>query len=74
MARLRTIIKIGSLLALGFGEAGAEIIGQNMRGGDSAALNAMIPGRRVEADDCPVRMAFGSFFMGFWMVFDGFRV
>ncbi|CAK9096622.1 Serine/threonine-protein kinase PEPKR2 (Protein PHOSPHOENOLPYRUVATE CARBOXYLASE-RELATED KINASE 2) [Durusdinium trenchii] len=35
----RTIIKIGSLLALGFGEAGAEIIGQNMRGGDSAALN-----------------------------------
>lgn len=45
----KTIIKIGSLLALGFGEAGAEIIGQNMRGGDSAALNAMIPGRRVEA-------------------------
>eukprot|EP00913_Durusdinium_trenchii_P022638 g21261.t1 len=44
----KTIIKIGSLLALGFGEAGAEIIGQNMRGGDSAALNAMIPGRRVE--------------------------
>jgi len=45
----KTIIKIGSLLALGFGEAGAEIIGQNMRGGDSSALNAMIPGRRVEA-------------------------
>uniref|UniRef100_A0A7S1KXF4 Guanylate cyclase domain-containing protein n=1 Tax=Alexandrium catenella TaxID=2925 RepID=A0A7S1KXF4_ALECA len=34
---------------MGFGEAGAEIIGQNMRGGDSSALNAMIPGRRVEA-------------------------
>jgi len=45
----KTIIKIGSLLALGFGEAGAEIIGQNMRGGDSSALNAMIPGRKVEA-------------------------
>jgi len=45
----KTIIKIGSLLALGFGEAGAEIIGQNMKGGDSSALNAMIPGRRVEA-------------------------
>eukprot|EP00435_Cladocopium_sp_Y103_P041386 s9_g11.t1 len=48
METVVTIIKIGSLLALGFGEAGAEIIGQNMRGGDSAALNAMIPGRRVE--------------------------
>jgi len=47
----KTIIKIGSLLALGFGEAGAEIIGQNMRSGlsDSAALNAMIPGKKVDA-------------------------
>jgi class 3 adenylate cyclase len=45
----KTIIKIGSLLALGFGEAGAEIIGQNMQGSDTSALNAMIPGRRVEA-------------------------
>lgn len=45
----KTIIKIGSLLALGFGEAGAEIIGQNMHGGDSAQLNAMIPGRKVDA-------------------------
>mmetsp|Transcript_24063 Transcript_24063/g.74800 ORF Transcript_24063/g.74800 Transcript_24063/m.74800 type:complete len:943 (-) Transcript_24063:56-2884(-) len=45
----KTIVKIGSLLALGFGEAGAEIIGQNMQGGDSSALNAMVPGRRVEA-------------------------
>lgn len=44
----KTIIKLGSLLALGFGEAGAEIIGQNMKGGDSAGVNAMIPGRRVE--------------------------
>lgn len=45
----KTIIKIGSLLALGFGEAGAEIIGQNMRGGDNSALDAMVPGRKVEA-------------------------
>eukprot|EP00929_Paragymnodinium_shiwhaense_P045534 TRINITY_DN2325_c0_g2_i1.p1 TRINITY_DN2325_c0_g2~~TRINITY_DN2325_c0_g2_i1.p1 ORF type:complete len:1031 (+),score=275.50 TRINITY_DN2325_c0_g2_i1:205-3297(+) len=45
----KTIIKIGSLLALGFGEAGAEIIGQNMRGSNTSALNAMIPGRKVEA-------------------------
>jgi class 3 adenylate cyclase len=45
----KTIIKIGSLLALGFGEAGAEIIGQNMKGSETSALNAMIPGRRVEA-------------------------
>merc|ERR1712087_817704 len=42
-------IRIGSLLALGFGEAGAEIIGQNMQGGDSSQLNAMIPGSRVDA-------------------------
>lgn len=45
----KTIIKIGSLLALGFGEAGAGIIAHNMQGADSSALNAMIPGRRVEA-------------------------
>jgi class 3 adenylate cyclase len=44
----KTIIKIGSLLALGFGEAGAEIIGQNMKG-EKAAVNAMIPGRKVDA-------------------------
>jgi len=45
----KTIIKIGSLLALGFGEAGAEIIGQNMKGESSSTLNAMVPGRRVDA-------------------------
>jgi len=44
----KTIIKLGSLLALGFGEAGANIIGHNMRGADSAGVNAMIPGMRVE--------------------------
>ncbi|CAE8638982.1 unnamed protein product [Polarella glacialis] len=45
----KTIIKLGGLLALGFGEAGAEIIGQNMKGGATAGINAMVPGSRVEA-------------------------
>jgi len=44
----KTIIKLGSLLALGFGEAGANIIGANMRGHDSAGVNAMIAGQRVD--------------------------
>lgn len=45
----KTIIKLGGLLALGFGEAGAEIIGQNMKGGHSAGVNAMVPGQKVDA-------------------------
>mmetsp|Transcript_15315 Transcript_15315/g.44278 ORF Transcript_15315/g.44278 Transcript_15315/m.44278 type:complete len:969 (-) Transcript_15315:124-3030(-) len=44
----KTIIKLGSLLALGFGEAGANIIGTNMKGGDTAGVDAMIAGMRVE--------------------------
>merc|ERR1719182_189230 len=44
----KTIIKLGGLLALGFGEAGAEIIGQNMRGG-STGVDAMVPGQKVDA-------------------------
>jgi class 3 adenylate cyclase len=43
----KTIIKLGSLLALGFGEAGALIVAHNMRGGESASVDAMIPGRSV---------------------------
>jgi class 3 adenylate cyclase len=43
----KTIIKLGGLLALGFGEAGAEIIGQNM--GSNAGVDAMVPGCRVDA-------------------------
>jgi len=50
----KTIIKLGSLLALGFGEAGAAIIGHNMRGSDSAGVNAMIPGKTV---NCILGMA-----------------
>merc|ERR1719409_1571990 len=45
----KTIIKIGSLLALGFGEAGAEIIGENMKGQESSQMMGMAPGRKVEA-------------------------
>lgn len=45
----KTIIKLGGLLALGFGEAGAEIIGQNMKGGVTAGVNAMVPGQKVDA-------------------------
>ena len=43
----KAIVKIGSLLALGFGEAGAGIIGQNMtNGGD---INPMMPGQKTYA-------------------------
>mmetsp|Transcript_18173 Transcript_18173/g.42486 ORF Transcript_18173/g.42486 Transcript_18173/m.42486 type:complete len:993 (+) Transcript_18173:314-3292(+) len=44
----RTIIKLGSLLVLGFGEAGANIIGHNMHSKDTALVDAMIAGSRVE--------------------------
>jgi len=50
----KTIIKLGSLLALGFGEAGANIVSTNMRGLDSSGVNAMIPGSRV---DCIIGQA-----------------
>eukprot|EP00927_Polykrikos_kofoidii_P036304 TRINITY_DN30633_c0_g1_i2.p1 TRINITY_DN30633_c0_g1~~TRINITY_DN30633_c0_g1_i2.p1 ORF type:complete len:799 (+),score=97.09 TRINITY_DN30633_c0_g1_i2:517-2913(+) len=43
-----TIIKIGSVLALGFGEAGIHL-GQRMKGADSSMLNMMMPGERVES-------------------------
>lgn len=43
----QTIIKIGALLAIGFGEAGAKIIAENMgRGGD---VDPMVPGNKVVA-------------------------
>merc|ERR550514_2222402 len=44
----KTIIKLGTLLALGFGEAGANTIGQNMKG-TSAGIDAMLPGRRLNS-------------------------
>ena len=43
----RTIVKIGALLALGFGEAGSKIIAENMAlGGD---VNPMLPGQKIIA-------------------------
>lgn len=44
----KTIIKLGTLLALGFGEAGANIVSHNMAGSNSAGVNAMIAGQRVD--------------------------
>jgi len=40
----KTIIKLGSLLAVGLGEAGANIIRSNMAGNESVMINAMVPG------------------------------
>lgn len=42
-----TIIKLGSLLALGFGEAGSEIIGQNLDD-DDGLVDVMVPGRKLQ--------------------------
>jgi hypothetical protein len=43
----KLIIKTGALLALGFGEAGAEIIAENMsKGGE---IDPMLPGKKMMA-------------------------
>jgi class 3 adenylate cyclase len=42
----QTITKIGALLALGFGEAGARIVAKNIQGGD---VQPMVPGTKVIA-------------------------
>lgn len=39
-----TIVKIGALLAIGFGEAGSEIIAKNME--KSGEVNPMLPGKK----------------------------
>jgi hypothetical protein len=44
---LNTIIKIGSLLAIGFGEAGTEIICRVIE--DPRIINVMIPGQKIMA-------------------------
>jgi hypothetical protein len=43
----QTIVKIGALLALGFGEAGSKIIAENMQG--SGDVNPMLPGNKIVA-------------------------
>jgi len=50
----KTIVKLGSLLALGFGQAGAYIIEHNMSGVGTAWVDAMIEGDQV---DCVVGVA-----------------
>lgn len=42
-----TLSKIGALMQVGFGEAGAEIIAKNMQGGGE--FDPMIPGKKVAA-------------------------
>jgi class 3 adenylate cyclase len=44
----RTVIKIGTLLAIGFGEAGSAIIAQNMAQG-SGNVNPMMEGKKIVA-------------------------
>ena len=41
----QTLVKIGGLLALGFGEAGSQIIAKNMSGDND--INPMLPGFRT---------------------------
>ena len=45
----KTILKIGSLLVVGFGEAGTQIIGNNIQDSSSGGLTTLLPGRRVDA-------------------------
>jgi class 3 adenylate cyclase len=45
----QTIVKIGALLALGFGEAGSKIIAENMSKGSQGDVDPMIPGQRINA-------------------------
>lgn len=49
----KTIIKLGSLLALGFGEAGANIVSSTMMN-SSVGVNVMVQGSRV---DCIIGIA-----------------
>lgn len=56
----KTIVKLGTLLALGFGEAGANIVRENIAG--NAGVNAMVRGKRVECIIGMVRVRdFGAF-------------
>ena len=43
----KTISKIGALLALSLGDAGAEIISRNMKENSTGDVNPMIPGKKV---------------------------
>lgn len=45
----KAISKIGALLALGFGEAGSEIVAKNMKESGEGEINPMIEGKKVMA-------------------------
>ena len=45
----KTVTKICGLLALGFGEAGAEIISTVLKEGVEADMNPMSPGKKIMA-------------------------
>jgi hypothetical protein len=53
----KTIIKIGSLLALSLGEGGSEVMERALRGNDSASLNVFTRGRQLDVvmASCGVR-------------------
>lgn len=40
-----TLYKLGALMAIGYGEAGSRLIGQNMSKGDS--INPLLPGQKI---------------------------
>ena len=43
----KLIVKLGGLLSIGFGEAGSEIIAENIKKGGS--VNPMLPGKKIMA-------------------------
>jgi len=53
----KTIVKLGTLLAIGFGAAGVNIISQNMSSTDTASIDAMLPGQRKNCIIAQIRIS-----------------
>ena len=51
----KTIVRISGLLALGFGQAGADIVAHNMKPTDPS-INVMLPGAKVKAVFVSIRV------------------
>ena len=51
----KAIVRIGGLLAVGFGQAGAAIVAQNMTS-SGRGINAMVPGKRIDAIFASIRI------------------
>ena len=62
---MKSIIKIGSLLQIGFGEAGANIIGQNLRAGGD--VNPMLPGKKVHTYVLSCRVMVVAYALPQWL-------